>query len=75
MKSKNLIEMTGIALLAGIIPAPANAYIDPGTGGLIVQIIAGGAAGLLVIVRLYWSRIKAFFGKVPAEPNSDDEKK
>ena len=38
-----------------------NAYIDPGTGSLLLQgLIAGIAAGLYTI-KLYWYRIKNFF--------------
>lgn len=46
---------------ATITPTPAFAYIDPGTGGLLIQLLLGGLAGALVIVKLYWSRLKAFF--------------
>lgn len=37
---------------------PAHAYIDPGTGGMLLQLLLGGVAGALVIVKLYWYRIK-----------------
>ena len=38
------------------------AYIDPGTGSLILQILLGGVAGLWMILKLFGHRIKAFFG-------------
>ena len=39
----------------------ANAYIDPGTGSLLLQgLIAGVAAGAYTL-KLYWYRIKSFF--------------
>ena len=42
-------------------PVQANAYIDPGSGSLILQgIIAGIAMGLYTI-KLYWYKIKSFF--------------
>ena len=41
---------------------PAHAYLDPGTGSMILQLLLGGVAGLLVIGKLYWQRIKDFFG-------------
>lgn len=41
---------------------PASAYLDPGTGSFILQAILGGIAGALVAGRLYWHRLKAFFG-------------
>ena len=42
-------------------PVQANAYIDPGSGSLILQgIIAGTAMGLYTI-KIYWYKIKSFF--------------
>ncbi|MGI8945607.1 MAG: hypothetical protein ACR2GL_05135 [Thermoleophilaceae bacterium] len=36
------------------------AYLDPGSGSMILQIIAGGAAAVAVTARLYWNRILKF---------------
>lgn len=33
------------------------AYLDPGSGSMILQIIAGGAAAVAVTAKLYWNRI------------------
>jgi hypothetical protein len=33
-------------------------YIDPGSGSLLLQIIAGGVAAGAVVARLYWRRLK-----------------
>ena len=50
---------------------PALAYLDPGTGSMILQVLLGGFAGALVIGRLYWQRIKALLGiKPPPEESS-----
>jgi hypothetical protein len=53
---------------------PAFAYLDPGTGSILLQVLLGGVAGGLVVVKLYWSRVKlywsrfkAFFGREPKE--------
>ena len=47
------------------------AYIDPGAGSMILQALAGGVAGLLVMGRLYWGRVKrAFrFGRTDSTEN------
>ncbi len=42
-------------------PARAEAYLDPSTGSLIIQIILGGIAGLATIFKLYGSKIKGLF--------------
>jgi hypothetical protein len=52
---------------------PAYAYLDPATGSVILQGLLAGIAGLMVVLRLYWGRLKAFFRRwlgrpQPAEP-------
>ena len=37
---------------------PAYAYVDPGTGGMLVQLVTGGIAGVIILARLYWRRLK-----------------
>ena len=55
------------------ITTPAYAYLDPGTGSMLLQLLLGGVAGALVVGKLYWHRVKAFFGRDPApSPNQDN---
>lgn len=50
-------------LLAGLcVPASAWAYLDPGAGSIMLQLILGGLAGVAVTARLYWHQLLAFFG-------------
>lgn len=37
------------------------AYLDPGTGSMVLQLLLGGVAGAVVVVKLYWQKIKDFF--------------
>jgi hypothetical protein len=39
---------------------PAWAYLDPGTGSMILQVLLGGIAGALVVGKLYWYRLREF---------------
>ncbi|MDR1031788.1 MAG: hypothetical protein LBL30_01530 [Holosporales bacterium] len=41
----------------------AYAYLDGGTGNMLLQIIFGGIAGALAVVKIYWHKIKALFRK------------
>ena len=41
--------------------APAYAYLDPTTGSILLQGLLAGVAGAVVVLRLYWARLKAFF--------------
>jgi len=36
---------------------PALAYLDPGSGGMMVQLLLGGVAGVVVLARLCWQRL------------------
>ena len=67
-----LSPFLAIMLLLSLLsaPRPAHAYLDPGTGSIILQMLLGGVAGAVVIGKLYWHRFLAFFGKGPdqAEP-------
>jgi hypothetical protein len=36
------------------------AYLDPGTGSMLVQIVVGGVAAAAVAVKLFWYRILRF---------------
>lgn len=40
---------------------PALAYLDPGTGSMVLQLLLGGIGGIIVIVKMYWERILMFF--------------
>lgn len=41
------------------------AYIDPSAGGMLVQMLLAGTAGLAVLGKLYWTRIKTALGIKP----------
>ncbi len=51
----------------------AEAYLDPGTGSMMLQVILGGIAAIGVVIKLYWYRLRAFLGfgkKEKAEDNA-----
>jgi hypothetical protein len=55
------------------------AYLDPGTGSYLIQLLIAGLLGLLFVVRLYWNKIVAFFRKVfkreePVQTDDDSQK-
>jgi hypothetical protein len=39
----------------------AHAYLDPGTGSMLLQAAIGSIAAGLVVGRIYWHRLKALF--------------
>lgn len=42
---------------------PAHAYMDPGSGSLIFQILAGTAMTVGLAVKVFWRRITSFFSR------------
>lgn len=54
--------LLALTLLAGA-ASPAAAYLDPGSGSMLVQLAAAGFAGVAVLVKLYWKRLKSRFSK------------
>jgi hypothetical protein len=57
--------------------APAWAYLDPGTGSMILQVLLGGFAGLALAGRLYWRRFLVLIGLrpetvAPSEPQKPE---
>jgi hypothetical protein len=59
-----------IALL--LMPLSALAYLDPTTGSMLISAIVGLFASLVLAIKTYWYRIKAFFKRKPAESEADD---
>ena len=55
-----------------LIPLPALAYLDPTTGSMLISAIVGLFASLVLAVKTYWYRIKAFFKRKPTESDADD---
>lgn len=65
---------TSVALAAWwlLVLAPrVEAYIDPSAGGMLVQLILAGTAGVAVLLKLFWGRLKGLFGlREPENPAS-----
>ncbi len=39
------------------------AYLDPGTGSLLIQLLLAGLLGVGVAVKVYWKKITGWFEK------------
>ena len=44
-----------------IFPNLSEAYLDPGAGSYILQMLLAGALGLMFTIKLYIGKIKSFF--------------
>ena len=54
-----------------LLEAPVEAYLDPGSGSMLLQVLLGGFAGIAVITKLYWNRVTSLFNWKGAPKDSD----
>lgn len=50
-----------IFFIASLILFPAywvNAYLDPGVGSMLLQLVLAGIGGIFVLFRLFWRKLK-----------------
>ncbi len=63
----NFRQTIHIFILAGslllLLPRETYAYIDPGTGSYILQIVLAAFLGALFALKIFWSNVKSFFAK------------
>lgn len=64
-----------IAVFLFLSPRSANAYIDLGTGSFLVQVGLAAIFGATLYTKLFWRRIKGFFGGRTAKRSQGDEPK
>lgn len=57
---KTFFILTLVALI--LCSSPVWAYLDPGSGSMLLQVILGGLAAVGVVLKMYWYRIKAALG-------------
>lgn len=70
-------ERTYILLLGLVFSSSAFAYLDPGAGSFILQMLIAGILGALFTIKMYWYKLKMFvaklFGKEIKQPDEDDD--
>jgi hypothetical protein len=56
----------------------AQAYLDPCTGSMVLQLLLGGIAGVVVFLKLYWRRFVGLFrgsAQEESEHSSSEDQK
>lgn len=69
---RNSVFIVAFVLSMGL-SSPAYAYLDPGTGSMLLQLLLGGFAGALVIGKLYWHRLRDMFRGTKSEGGQNPE--
>ena len=59
-------------ILLAFIAEPAFAYLDPGTGSMMLQVILGGLAAVGVAIKLFWYKIRVAIG-LGKKSDTEDE--
>jgi hypothetical protein len=61
---KEIVYLTLILLFCSLlVPQKAYAYIDPGTGSIILQVVLGVLIAGMVSLKIFWSRVIGLFKK------------
>lgn len=53
-------------------PLRAHAYLDPGSGSFLLQLLIAGLVGAAFIIKGFWGKIKAFFRRGDESKADDD---
>ena len=59
MKNKIIILLSFF-----ILTTKAHAYLDPGTGSIILQAIVGAFAAFFTSIYIFWNKVKNFYKKI-----------
>ena len=62
-----------ITFLLSLLTSPAYAYLDPGTGNIIIQAILAFIATTITTLSFYWTKVKIFLSKL-FKKNKGDKK-
>ena len=66
--NKIAVLLTGVA-----IATPSYAYLDPGTGSVILQSLLAGIAVAMGLLRFYWHQFKAFLANLVGSSSEQPE--
>ena len=74
-KSKTRLTTSGVLLSVFLLPLTSqdvHAYIDPGTGSLIIQVLIASFVGGLFLLKVFWGKVKAFFKNLFSKAGGGD---
>ena len=50
----------------------AQAYFDPGTGSMVLQLLMASVLGFIFTLKTYWGKLKGFVKNLVGKNSSDD---
>jgi hypothetical protein len=73
LSSIHHIEIFITSFYPDILTAP-EAYLDPGSGSFILQLVLAAVLGGLFIIKGYWLKIKGLFTKKGDDPEINEDR-
>lgn len=69
-----LMLCLGLVIVIGLsMASPAQAYLDPGTGSMLVSALIGIAAAVGLAVKMFWYRVTGLFKRSRGGPRPGGE--
>ena len=65
--------LLALALLWLAVPMRAQAYLDPGTGSYLLQIVLAALFGVLLVIKVYWKRLKSTLANLLAKRKGKEQ--
>jgi hypothetical protein len=62
--NRNHFASAGVVLTMTFICSDAYAYVDPGTGSILIQWLFGMAMASFAVLSVYWQQAKGFFSRM-----------
>ena len=60
-------------LITCLVAPNAHAYLDPGSGSMMLQMLLAGVAGVALAIKMFWRRILSYF-RSSKDTQHDDPK-
>jgi hypothetical protein len=65
---KHLVLLLSLLLL---FTKDSEAYIDPGSGSYVLQLLVASFFAILFAIKMFWRNIKAFFSRTGGKDNQN----
>jgi hypothetical protein len=74
MKKHNVALFAILSMTSLTATIPAYAYLDPGTGSMLLQLMLGGVAVAMIVGKLYFQKLTDIFrGNTQTDQNDASE--
>lgn len=70
---KQVIRFCFLAAVISLASPSAYAYLDPGTGSMILQGIIAALAALSFTLKMYWHKFTGLFSRTRKDQNHEDQ--